>query len=89
MDENLVGSYKTIAGELAISLTEDQHKYILRQLEKLQDDTREIDIEFQRQPHLNLDFSDSVGLGSSTHRRRRRRRRRHSLACRCPNCSPE
>ncbi|MEQ8351528.1 MAG: hypothetical protein RH862_08600 [Leptospiraceae bacterium] len=53
MDESLVTSYKTIAGELAISLTEDQHKYILRQLENLRDDTREIDIEFQRHKESN------------------------------------
>ena len=48
MDENLIQAYKTVAGELAISLTEDQHKDILKELEKLQDDTREIDLEFQR-----------------------------------------
>ncbi len=53
VDENLVSAYKAIAGELAISLTEDQHKYILRQLEKLKDDTREIDIEFQRHKDTN------------------------------------
>ena len=51
MDDALVSNYKAIAGELAISLTEDQHKYILGQLEKLSDDTREIDLEFQR--HLD------------------------------------
>lgn len=48
VDENLVQSYKNIAGELAISLTEDQQKYVMKQLEGLQDDTREIDLEFQR-----------------------------------------
>ena len=53
MDENLIAAYKTIAGELATSLTEDQHKYVLRQLEKLQDDTREIDLEFQRHTDTN------------------------------------